>query len=124
MQLLDRRLDADHSRSLLSVSIQTFNVVRAIENNNVNRRHYHPFYIASVMSFLRDDVMPGDAVLDCAADDVRQEEVAELVALYAGSCVPTCEAIAFLEVRWVVKSGGGGRSNWLMAECYAFFYAI
>ena len=52
------------------------------------------------MSILRQDVMSGDAVLDCAANDVQEEEMAELVALYADTCALPCETILFLEVGW------------------------
>ncbi|XP_043192355.1 IQ domain-containing protein K-like [Amphibalanus amphitrite] len=50
-----------------------------------------------VMSTLGRDVMPGDAVLDCDANDVQEDEVAELVALYADTCALPCETILFLE---------------------------
>ena len=49
------------------------------------------------MSSSRYDVMPGDAVLDCTACDVNQDEVAELVALYADPCALPCETSVFLE---------------------------
>ena len=43
------------------------------------------------MSLLKSGVMPGDAVLDCAAQDVDPEEIADLVNIEADPCAAPCD---------------------------------